>query len=115
MTLRARRLRERITIEAKNLVDNGKGGRRTPDGEPEWKPALPHPVAAEIIPLRGDEALSRAILKTVQLYRVTVRHRDGITTANRVRWGSVVMNIKSAARSVDRRSIVMTCESGVPT
>ncbi len=115
MTLRARRLKERVTVEVKNLVDNGKGGRKRPDGEPEWKPALPNPIAAEIIPLRGDEALSSAVLRSVQLYRVTVRNRPGITTANRIRWGSVVMNIKSAARSIDRRSIVMTCESGVST
>ena len=115
MTLRIRRLKERITVEAKNLVDNGKGGRRRPEGEPEWKPALPKPIAAEIIPLRGDEALSNAVTRSVQLYRVTVRNRDGITPANRIRWGSIVMNIKSVARSIDRRSIVMTCESGVAT
>ena len=115
MTLRARRLRERVTIEAKNLVDNGKGGRKRPDDEPEWKPALPTPIAAEIIPLRGDEALSSAVLRKIQLYRVTIRHRDGVSTANRLRWGAVVMNIKSATRSIDRRSIVMTCESGVAT
>ncbi len=115
MTLRTRRLRERITIEAKNLVDNGKGGRKTPFGEPEWKPVTTNLIAAEIIPLRGDEALSSAVLRSVQLYRVTIRPRDGAVTKNRIRWGSIVMDIKSAARSIDRRSIVMTCESGVAT
>lgn len=115
MTLRTRRLRERITIEAKNLVDNGKGGRKRPDGEPEWIPALPKPITAEVIPLRGDEALSNAVLRKVQLYRVTIRHRDGVSPVSRIRWGDVVMNIKSATRSIDRRSIVMTCESGVAT
>lgn len=115
MTLRTRRLRERITIEAKNLVDNGKGGRKRPEGEPEWKPVFLKPIAAEVIALRGDEALSNAVLRSVQLYRVTIRTRAGITPGNRIVWGAVVMNIKSAARSVDRRSIVMTCESGVAT
>jgi head-tail adaptor len=115
MTLRTRRLKERITIEAKNLVDNGKGGRTRPDGGAEWLPVPSRPIAAEIIPLRGDEALTQAVLRSAQLYRVTIRHRAGITPANRIRWGSVVMNIKSAAPSVDRRSIVMTCEAGVAT
>lgn len=115
MTLRARRLKERITIEVKNVVDNGRGGRKRPDGGPEWLPVTLAPIAAEIIPLRGDEALSNAVLRSVQLYRVTIRRRDGVSPANRIRWGSIVMNVKSAARSVDRRSIVMTCETGVAT
>jgi head-tail adaptor len=115
MTLRTRRLRERVTVEVKNLVDNGKGGRTRPEGEPEWKPVTAKPIAAEIIPLRGDEALSNAVLRKVQLYRVTIRHREGVSPVNRIRWGDVVMNIKSATRSIDRRSIVMTCEAGVAT
>ncbi len=116
MTLRTRRLRrERIVIEEKNLVDNGRGGRKRPENEPEWKAIVDKPIGAEIIALRGDEALSNAVLRQVQLYRVTIRRRPGVTPANRIVWGSIVMNIKAVAQSVDRRSLVMSCEAGVAT
>lgn len=115
MSIEAGKLRERITIQQKNLVDNGRGGRKRPDGEPEWIDIDEIGVVrAEIIPLRGDEALSNLILRTVQLYRVTIRNRPGILPTHRLMWGETAMNIKSLTRSADRREIVMTAETGTP-
>lgn len=115
MGMSAGRLREKVAIQQKNLVDNGKGGRKRPDGEPEWVDIAGfEKLRAEIIPLRGDEALSNLMTRSVQLYRVTMRYRTGVLTSHRLMWGETAMNIKSLARSVDRRDMVMTVETGTP-
>ncbi|MFA7505292.1 MAG: phage head closure protein [Burkholderiaceae bacterium] len=113
MSARAGRLRERVKIQAKNLVDNGKGGRMRPVGGPEWTDVAT--VFAEVLPLRGDEALQHAVLRSVQLYRVTIRARDGVTPAHRLSWRGSALNIKSVAMSPGRGELVMTCEANVPT
>lgn len=115
MGISAGRLREKVAVQQKNLADNGRGGRKRPDGEPEWidVPGM-EKIRAEIIPLRGNEALSNSILRSVQLYRVTIRFRSGILTSHRLMWGGTAMNIKAMARSVDHKDIVMTVETGMP-
>jgi SPP1 family predicted phage head-tail adaptor len=111
MSIKAGRLRERVAIQSKNLVDNGRGGRARPAGGPEWIDDATS-VAAEVIPLRGDEALQHAVLRSVQLYRVTIRARAGVSAAQRLLWRGTPLNIKALAHSTDRRDIVMTCEAG---
>lgn len=107
------RLRERVSIQESNVVDNGRGGRRTPTGQDPWRDVATD-VAAEIIPLRGGEALSIGVERSTQLYRVTIRKRAGVTTAHRLVWLGIPLNIRTAPPSVDRATIVMTCESGAP-
>ena len=114
MSTQTCRFRERLSIQGKNLVDNGKGGRARPVGGPEWV-NLATGVAAEVIPLRGGEALQHSVLRSVQLYRVTVRMRSPIRAEHRLFWRGQALNIKTVADSIDRREIVMTCEAGVPT
>lgn len=108
------RLRERIDIEEKNLVPNGAGGRRPPAGEDRWK-TVANGVAAEIVPLRGGEALNASIERSTQFYRVTIRKRPGVNTGQRLVWNGITMDIRTAPPSTDRSTIVMTCESGVPS
>lgn len=108
------RLRERVTLQEPNLVDNNKGGRRPAPGEDKWRD-LARDVAAEVLPLRGDEALTLGVNRATQLYRVTMRCRAGLVPANRLIWGGMVLNIRTAPPSTDRASVVMTCESGVAT
>ena len=107
----ASRFRERVSIQEPNFVDNGRGGRRTPDGEDTWRDIAAN-IAAEIIPLRGGEALSIGIQRSTQVYRVTMRKRPGITTANRLMWNGIALDVRTAPPSIDRVTIVMTCESG---
>lgn len=115
MAIAAGKLRERVIVEQKNLVDNGKGGRTRPAGQPEWWPVAGIPdLRAEIIPLRGGEAMAEAILRSVQYYRVTIRARTGIVPSQRLLWRGTPLNIKAMAHSTDRRDIVMTCEAGLP-
>lgn len=115
MSIAAGKLRERVTVQEKNLVDNGRGGRKKPDGGPEWIDVDGlKDIRAEIKPLRGDEALSTSILRSVQIYRVTIRRRPNVLPTHRLVWGTIPLNIKAMAHSEDRREIVMTVEAGMP-
>lgn len=108
----AGRLRERIKIQRENLVDNGRGGRVVPDGQPRWVDIAE--AWAEVIPLRGGEALTAAALRSTQLYRVTIRRGPAFDTSARILWGDIAMNIRVIAPTPDRVALVMTAESGVP-
>lgn len=115
MPLQSGKLRSRVTVQAENLVDNGKGGRKRPDGEEAWLPVVT--VSAECLALRGGEALQSLVQRATQLWRVTIRARPGITTSHRLTWydpliGDVVGNIRSIAPNEDRDGLVMTVESG---
>lgn len=115
MSIAAGKLRERVTVQEKNLVDNGRGGRMKPAGQPEWIDIEGlEGIRAEIKPLRGDEALSNSILRAVQIYRVTIRRRPNVHPSHRLMWGTTPLNIKAMAHSEDRREIVMTVEAGTP-
>lgn len=111
----AGRMRERIAIQRKNEVSNGRGGMMTPPGEERWISERTG-VYAEIIPLRGDVAMNLAVQRAVQLYRVTIRWRAGVLAGtHRLLWDGVPLEIKSATRSTDRADLVMTAQSGMPT
>lgn len=114
MSTRSAARREVVNLQEKNLVDNGRGGRKRPDGEPEWIDAATG-LHAEIIPLRGNEALANAVLRNMQLYRVTLHARADVTTEHRLMWRTTALSIKAAALSPDGRDLVLTCESGVPS
>lgn len=113
------RLKDRVTIQEKDLIDNGKGGRKPRDPAALWKD-LARDVAAEVKALRGDEALREGVERSVRLWRVEIRARKGLTTAMQILWddpifGPVEMNIRVMAPNDARDGIVMTCESGVPS
>lgn len=108
-------LDRRVRIERENLVDNGKGGRTRRTGEEAWLPVAT--VWAECLPLRGGEAMRSLVERSVQLWRVTIRARRGLSTSMRLTWsdpliGDVVANIRSLAPNEERDGLVMTAESG---
>lgn len=109
---RASRYRELVDIQVPNVVDNGRGGRRPPAGQAAWK-TIATGIYCEIVPLRGGEALVHAIQRNLQLYRVEMRPRPGITTAMRLWWKGMALDIK-AAPPPGRDALVLTCESGMP-
>ena len=108
--LAAGNLRERVVIQEANLVDNGRGGRTRPTDQP-WTDLGTR--LAEVIALRGDEAIRNAIQNSVQTWRVTMRPFPGLSTAHRLLWGSIALDIRSIAPTEARDGVVMTCESGV--
>lgn len=109
------RLRDRVALEEPNLVDNGRGGRSAPSGQAKWRtirPALP----AEIIALRGGEAMEHLVQRSKQLWRVTIRRGPSISTAMRLTWtdpvlGELAGNVRSAALNDERDGVVMTVET----
>jgi head-tail adaptor len=112
------KLRSRVTIERRNVVDNGIGGRKRPAGQDAWIEVVT--VWAECLPLRGGEALANLVQRNRQVWRVTIRARSGIVNDMRLRWtdamiGEVIGNIKSAVPNEARDGLVITAESGVPT
>lgn len=107
--MRLGRLRDKVAVQQVNEIDNGRGGRKP--GTPPW--LTMREVWAEIIPLRGDEALRNAVQRSVQLWRVTMRPFPGLTAKHRFLWGDIVLAIKSPPAPTELRDgIVMTCESG---
>lgn len=107
----ASRLKHKVTIQEPNTVDNGKGGRKTPDGEAPWRDVAAN-VPAEVYAMRGGEALSLGVQRATQIYRVTIRKRQGLTPKHRLLWQGMVLDIKTAPPCTDGQSNVMTCESG---
>lgn len=106
----ASRLNKRIRIEQPDLIDNGRGGRTPNQVTGGWK-LLAEPWA-EILGLRGDEALRLGVERRRQLWRVVIRNRSDVNPGCRIVWGRVVMDIKSAAPNDAGDELVMTCESG---
>lgn len=112
----ASRLRAVVTIQEMDMIDNGRGGRRPRDPAAPWRD-VERDVPAEIIPLRGGEALENLVLRATQLWRVAIRARGDLTTSNRLTWtdpiiGEVNGDIRSVVPDEDGAGIVMTIESG---
>lgn len=103
------RLNRRVTVQAPVRVDNGKGGNSK-----SWNDVIP--VWAEMIPLRGSEALDQALLEQRQVWKITIRHRDDVTADNRLMFRGKALNIITAEDPDGaRRWLVMTAEGGVKT
>lgn len=111
MALAAGRLKHRIEIQEQNRVSNGRGGFTPPAGEEPWR-SIASRVPAEVIALRGEEAVRHSVERAVQLWRVTIRPRAGVTPTHRLVWNGVTMNVKTAALNLEGDALVMTCASG---
>ena len=105
--IRSGELRDRITIQGASSAPQPGGGKVktwTDVGLPIW---------AKIEPLSGGEAFAQGIARNTQFYRVTIRYRSDVTPANRIMWGGVALNIRTAGDPDPRgEALVMTAESG---
>jgi SPP1 family predicted phage head-tail adaptor len=107
MVIAAGKRNRRVTIQSSSRAPDGKGGQTV-----TW--ADMKTVWAEMIPLRGQEALAQAVVKSVQLWKVTILYRAGITTQHRLIYDGKVLNIRSCEDPDGRRAeLVMTAEGGV--
>jgi head-tail adaptor len=112
MALAAGDLDRRVALQMPDLVDNGRGGRTPNTATGGWA-TIARPWA-QLVPLRGEEAVRNLVERHTQLWRVTIRMRPGVTTAHRLLFGSIRMTIQSIAANADGDALVMTCESGGP-
>lgn len=107
--LRAGRLNRRVVIEKPVRVANGAGGFAK-----GWAPA--GKAWAEMIPLRGDEALEHSVQRSTQIWKVTMRWRAGVDEQCRLIFAGKPLNIRTCEDPDGMRAeLVMTCESGAAT
>jgi SPP1 family predicted phage head-tail adaptor len=106
--MKAGRLRDRVTIEAKTSVPNGQGGRVT-----DWAPVFKK-VPAEVVAMTGDEALRMGVERATSTYRVTVRKRTGLTSAHRLSWDGLALDIRSVLPDPrdPLQGLLLICEAG---
>lgn len=107
--LRAGRLNRRVQIEKPARVPNGAGGfvKGWEQIGKAW---------AEMIPLRGDEALEHSVQRATQIWKVTMRWRAGVNEQCRLLFAGKPLNITTCEDPDGKRAeLVMTCESGVAT
>lgn len=99
------RLRHRVEIWRGTEADTGTGGSRT-----EWT-RIARPWA-DVRGLPGRESSLEHVLQGISVYRVMIRHRDDILTADQLRHGAITMNIKSAVDPDGRREwLVITADT----
>jgi SPP1 family predicted phage head-tail adaptor len=94
-------LRLRLTLEAPVEADDGEGGvTRT------WNAVTD--LWAALTPLAMDEKTITDRETPLLKYRVTIRHRDDVSEANRFRLGSRTLVIR-AVRDPDERGEFLEC------
>lgn len=81
-------LDQRVTIQAPADTDDGYGGT-IPGG---WADVAT--VWAQVRDKGGNEAMEHMRATGRLTYEITIRRRDGITTAHRLVWGGRALNIR---------------------
>ena len=99
--IRAGKLRHRVSIETESIVSDGMGGYTSGgwtsvDGMSS--------VPAHIMPLSSKEQLDAMKLESVITNKIRIRYRAGITSKNRIVFGSRIFNIKGAPINWDERN-----------
>jgi SPP1 family predicted phage head-tail adaptor len=104
-------LKDRVTIQRPIRVANGQGGYATDWADIEGVAS----VSAKLVGLSGAETLNSTVLRSVSRWRVIIRRRAAVTTAHRLMWDGLAMNIVSALPHPDspRRFTVLICETGL--
>lgn len=103
-------MRERITLQREDRVSDGAGG-----SVPTWYDLAT--VFARVQPASGRESFAsgRERFASQQLqngitHKVTIRHRDDISGATRILWGTRYLNIRSIL-NLDERNRYFTIEA----
>ena len=107
--VRAATLRHRVSLQSAADTADGGGGAATvrSDVATLW---------ASIEPLKGAEHPSAQQLESRLTHRVRLRHRIGVTTAMRVKFGARIFNIRAVINPDERnRLLELLCEEGVAT
>ena len=95
--MRAGDLRHRIVIQEKTDTPDGMGGFTS-----TWSEKFK--ARAAIWPLSSKEQLDAMKLESVITNKIRIRYRAGITSANRILFGSRIFQIKGAPINTDERN-----------
>ena len=107
--MRAATLRHRVVLQSAADTADGGGGAAT-----AWSDVAT--LWASIEPLKGTERLTAQQLISPLSHRVRLRHRDGVTTTMRLKFGARTFNIRAVINPDERnRLLELHCEEGVAT
>ena len=107
--MKAATLRHRVSLQSAADTADGGGGAST-----VWSDVAT--LWASVEPLKGAEHLTAQQLESRLTHRVRLRHRIGVTTAMRVKFGARIFNIRAVINPAMRdRLLVLLCEEGVAT
>ena len=109
VAVRAATLRHRVILQSAAATADSGGGAATVwnDDATLW---------ASIEPLKGAERFTAQQLESRLTHRVTLRMRDGVTTAMRLKFGLRIFNIRAVINPGERdRLLELLCEEGVAT
>jgi len=95
--MRAGPLRHKIKIQEKTQTSDGMGGFTS-----AWADSFE--TRAAVMPLSSKEQLDAMKLESMITNKIRIRYRAGITSANRILFGSRVFNIKGAPINYDERN-----------
>lgn len=112
MGLSAGRLRQRIAIMRRTLVDDEQGGYVG-----TWS-AVEADVPAEVLGLTGTEAVRERVLRGIRVYQLTIRWRADLQPKDQLLYGTEDLNIRSAVDPDGRRErllILADTENAEPT
>ena len=102
--MRSGKLRHRVSIETETLTPDGLGGF-TSGG---WNAVSGmSSVPAHIMPLNSKEQLDAMKLESVITNKIRIRYRAGITSKNRIVFGSRIFHIQGAPINYDERNLTL--------
>ncbi len=99
--MRSGKLRHRVSIETESLTPDGMGGYTSSWGSVAGMSSVP----AQIMPLSSREQLDAMKLESVITNKIRIRYRAGITSKNRIVFGSRIFNIKGAPINYDEKNV----------
>ena len=98
--MRSGGLRHRVDIQEQTQTSDGMGGFSTAWASVTGMGSVP----AKIMPLSSKEQLDAMKLESMITNKIRIRYRAGITSANRILFGSRIFNIKGAPINYDERN-----------
>jgi len=98
--LRAGFLRHRVDVQEQTDTPDGMGGFTTSWASVSGMGSVP----AAIWPLSSKEQLDAMKLESVITNKIRIRYRSGITSKNRMVFGSRIFNIKGAPINADEKN-----------
>lgn len=97
--IRAGKLRHRVAIQESVSTPDGIGGQTLSWQNKTGMGSIP----AAIMPLTSKEQIDAMKLESVATNKIRIRYRTGITSKNRIVFGSRVFNILGAPINYDER------------
>jgi len=98
--MRAGQLRHVVKVQEQTDTADGLGGFST-----VWSDKFT--TRAAIWPLSSKEQLDAMKLESVVTNKIRIRYRSGITSKNRIKFGSRIFNIKGTPINPDERNIML--------